>query len=216
MTDNKIKIMIVDDHQMFLDGIKSLVANFHNIDVKHIAKDGLQALDYLRKNNDLDIVISDVTMPRLTGLELCEKISEFYPSINVLILSMHDDTDTIKELLEAGALGYILKNTGKDELYKAILTVNEGDTYFSESVKNNILGSMTASSKYAKSTVKLTNREVEIIKLIALEYTTNEIAEKLFVSLHTVESHRKNLLRKTNSRNIAGLVKYAIKKKIVE
>jgi len=211
-----INIMIVDDHQMFLDGITVLISSLPNVSVKHIAKDGMEALYYLNKNSALDIIISDVSMPKLSGLELCKKVKEFYPSINLLILSMHDDTNTIKGLLEAGALGYILKNTGKEELFNAIQAVYQGETYFSDTVKNNLVNSMTFSGKSIQPAAKLSKREIEIIKLIAEEMTTNEIAEKLFISLHTVESHRKNILRKTNCRNLAGLMKYALKKRIIE
>jgi len=215
--NDHIKLMIVDDHQMFLDGITSLIKNYSNIVIKHIAKDGLEAINYLKQDNDIDIVISDINMPNLTGLELCRKVRANYPSINVLILSMHNDTATIKDLLNAGALGYILKNTGKDELFEAINVVQNNETYFSEEVKTNIMNSITRAKK-AKSNfnVKLSKREIEIIKLIADELTTNEIAEKLFISLHTVESHRKNILRKTSSRNLAGLIKYAVKEGLVE
>lgn len=208
-----IKLMIVDDHKMFLDGIMVLINRLPHVEVKHVSSDGREALNYLNTNKDVDIIISDVSMPGFSGLELCEKINSFYPEIRVLILSMHDDANTIRELIDAGAAGYILKNTGKEELYDAIKAVKNGENYFSSAVKDNLINSMASTRK---TFGKLSRREIEIIKLISQELTTNEIAEKLFISLHTVESHRKNILKKTNCRNIAGLIKYAIKERIIE
>lgn len=209
--------MIVDDHQMFLDGITLMINKMEDMHLKHVARDGNEALQMLLLDSDVDVLITDISMPKVSGLDLCKKIKADYLHINMLVLSMHNDPSNIKELLSAGALGYILKNTGQNELIKAIRTVSQAESYFSEEVKNTIMNSITKSKKNSTlMPAKLSKREIEIIQLIAEEFTTNEIAEKLFISLHTVESHRKNILRKTNSRNLAGLIKYAIKKGIVE
>ena len=213
-----IKIMIVDDHQMFMDGITSLLEDYEEIQVVAEAIDGNDCLKQLELFNDLDVVVTDVNMPGLGGEELCKMIKSTHPHINILVLSMLSDGKSISKLLENGAAGYILKNTGKEELFEALRTVSQGETYFSEEVKNSIMKGM---SRHAKNqddpiTIKLTKREIEIIKLIAAEYTTQEIADELFISLHTVESHRKNILRKTNVRNLAGLIRYALKIGIIE
>lgn len=209
--------MIVDDHQMFLDGITLMIEKMEDVKLESIARSGKEAVQNLEAHADIDVVITDISMSEISGLDLCKKIKSEYPDINTLVLSMHNDPATIKEALNSGALGYILKNTGQDELFEAIRTVAQQESYFSEEVKNTIMNSMTkARKKHAEFPVKLSRREIEIIKLIAEEYTTNEIADKLFISLHTVESHRKNILRKTNSRNLAGLIKYAVKEGIVE
>ncbi len=211
-----IQIMVVDDHRMILDGIQSLIDSQVDMELKYIAKDGNEAIRTLKIDSTIDLIITDINMPNITGVDLCKYVNTHYAEINLLVLSMDDDIQTIKELLKAGALGYILKNTGKDELFEAIRTVYQNESYFSGSVQKNILDSMTKAKKVPKNGARLSKREIEIIKLISNELTTNEIAEKLFISLHTVESHRKNILRKTNSRNIAGLMKYALKEGLIE
>ena len=217
-TMTTIKTMVVDDHKMFLDGIVSLLRGDEEVEVVSTANNGVEALDYLSKNDDIDVLITDISMPQLDGNELSKKIKDLYPNINILVLSMHSTGKTISQLLKNGATGYILKNTGKEELIEAIHTVAKGETFFSSEVKNNVMNSMMGSDKAAEPDlgVKLTRREVEIIKLIAAEHTTQEIADKLFISLHTVESHRKNIMRKVDVRNLAGLIKYAIRKGLVD
>ncbi|ELR69213.1 two component transcriptional regulator, LuxR family [Fulvivirga imtechensis AK7] len=218
MNDLKeINIMIVDDHKMFLDGITSLLKEHSGFNIVASAKDGNEALTKLTVNNSIDVLITDISMPDLDGEALCKEVKRKYPDINILALSMHSDSKSIKKVLRNGASGYILKNTGQEELIEAIQQVAQGQTYFSEKVKNNIMAGMTGTEEdddYQK--IRLTKREVEILKLIASEYTTNQIADKLFISLHTVESHRKNIMRKTKAKNMAGLIKYAVKEGIVE
>ena len=212
-----INIMIVDDHKMFLDGITSLLKEHSGFNIVASAKDGNEALTKLIDNNDVDVLITDISMPCLDGEELCKEVKNKYPNINILALSMHSDSKSIKKVLKNGATGYILKNTGQEELIEAIQHVAQGQTYFSEKVKNNIMAGITGTEEdddYQK--IRLTKREIEILKLIASEFTTNQIADKLFISLHTVESHRKNIMRKTKAKNMAGLIKYAVKEGIVE
>ena len=209
--------MVVDDHQMFVDGLRMMIDSVPEMELKYVACDGKEALKIVGSDSDIDVMITDISMPELSGIELCRELQSAYPHIRVLILSMHNDPANIKEVLNAGALGYILKNTGQSELIEAIRKVYDREVFYSEAVKNTIMSSMTrAARKSANTTARLSKREVEIIQLIAEEYTTTEIAERLFISLHTVESHRKNILRKTNSRNLAGLIKYALREGIVE
>jgi DNA-binding NarL/FixJ family response regulator len=212
----KIKIAIVDDHRIFLDGISSLLESDTNITVKFTSVSAVDALSELAKDADIDIVLSDISMDKMDGEEFCVSIKKQYPQIAVLMLSMHKDIDIVKRVLSAGASGYILKNTDKKELISAIETIASGDTYYSESVQKELIKSIT-DDKNKKSSGKelLTTREIEVIRLIASEYTTQETADELFISPHTVESHRKNILRKTNARNMAGLIRYAIEHKIV-
>ncbi len=212
----KVRIMVVDDHKMFLEGIVSLLKGDEAVEVVTTAKDGLDALKFLKNNQNIDVLITDISMPQLDGSELSKKIHRLYPHINILVLSMHSTGKTISQLLKNGATGYILKNTGKEELIEAIHTVAKGETFFSNEVKNNVMNSMMGNEKTTSIEVKLTRREVEIIRLIASEFTTQEIADKLYISLHTVESHRKNIMRKVDVRNLAGLIKYAIKVGLTE
>jgi DNA-binding NarL/FixJ family response regulator len=211
----KIKIAIVDDHKIFLDGISSLLKSNTNIVVKFTSISASDALTRIAANPDLDIVLSDISMDEIDGEELCFRIKKLYPQIAVLILSMHKDIEIVKKVLKAGASGYILKNTDQKELITAIKTIAIGDAYYSESIKKDLIESITSEKKKkASSEELLTRREIEVVRLIAAEHTTQEIADQLFISPHTVESHRKNTLRKTNARNIAGLIKYAIEHKI--
>ena len=209
--------MVVDDHQLFIDGISLMIENTTDLQLKYVASNGKEALNIIASDPDIDVLITDISMPELSGIALCKKLQPEYPHIKILMLSMHNDPSNIKEALNAGALGYILKHTGQTELMAAIREVSTGASFFSEEVKNTIMHSMSKARKRDSGiTPKLSKRELEIIQLIAEEHTTNEIAEKLFISLHTVESHRKNILRKTNSRNLAGLIKYALKEGIIE
>lgn len=214
---NTIKLIIVDDHKLFLDGVVSLLKDYPKIAIEACASDGEQALNLLQKNSDIDVLITDISMPNLNGEELCKEVKKRYPHVQILALSMHSDSKSIKRIIKNGATGYILKNTGTDELIEAIEHVSAGQTYFSESVKNNVMAGMAGTEESDENQrVRLTKREVEILKLIAAEYTTNQIADTLFISLHTVESHRKNIMRKTKAKNMAGLIKYAVKNGIAE
>ena len=214
--EKPINLLIVDDHKIFLDGITSLLKDYENINVCDQAKDGEEALAKLKNLSNIDVLITDISMPKLNGEELCKIVKKSYPQVNILALSMHSDSAHIKKLLKNGATGYILKNTGKEELIEAISTVAQGKTYFSENVKNSIMAGMAGIEDDDAENIKLTKREVEILKLITEEYTTNQIADTLFISLHTVESHRKNIMKKTKAKNMAGLIKHAIKIGIIE
>lgn len=209
--------MITDDHKIFMDGITSLLQDHPDIEVAAHANDGESALAKLEHVDDINVLITDISMPNVDGEILCKEVKKKYPHIQILVLSMHSDSKTIKRMLKNGAVGYILKNTGKEELFDAIRYVAEGKTYFSEKVKNNIMAGISGREESdVQQKVRLTRREVEILQLITAELTTTQIAEKLFISLHTVESHRKNIMRKTKAKNMAGLIKYAVREGIAE
>ncbi|MEL6558481.1 MAG: response regulator transcription factor [Bacteroidota bacterium] len=207
-----IKILIVDDHHMFLEGISALLNDHDTIKIVSRAESGNDALTKLSEDSEVDVLISDLSMPDMDGFDLCEQIKKLYPDIKVLMLSMHSDSSSIKKAIRAGARGYILKNTGHDELIKAITTLYEGGTYYSDRVKDNLVADISGEEeKCIHEEVRLTKREEEVLKLIAMEYTSQMIAEELFISFHTVESHRKNLMKKLRTNNLGGLIKYAIK-----
>ncbi len=214
-----IKILIADDHTMFVDGIESILRN--ETDVELVAKcyDGNSVFNLL-KENDIDVLLLDVNLPDISGIDVCKRLRKEYPKLRVLALSMYNEESFISEILKNGASGYILKNTGRAELMKAIQLVHEGQTYFSDAVTQTIMKSMVkgndSSNKKKKEFPKISRREKEVLQLIIEEFTTQEIANQLFISLKTVESHRSNLLAKLNVRNTAGLVRLTIENNLLD
>ena len=214
-TSGKIKLFIVDDHQMMIDGIVSLLKGEKNLDIIGTALNGIEALNKIREEMP-DILMTDISMPEMGGIELCKEAKQKFPNLKVLVLTMYNDKGIVNEILASGANGYILKNTGKKELIEALETLNLGKEYYSTEVVNTIIESMRNPVKDKPvDSSELTKREIEIVQLIVKEFTSAEIAEKLFISQRTVETHRKNILRKTGVKNIVGLIKYAYEKKIV-
>jgi len=215
MKHNK-KIIIVDDHNMFVDGLSSIISQENDIDIILTSSSALQVVKYLSINKEehIDLVITDINMPEMDGIELNAHIKKEHPAIKTLVVSMLHDAKKIKTLAEAQVNGYVSKNTSKQELMKAIRTILDGQNYFTASVKELLMEAMLAVKK--EEEIKLTGREVEVLKLIAKEYTTQEIADKLFLSKHTIESYRKNLISKLGVRNLAGLTRYAIESGLEE
>ena len=215
MTEEKIKLFIVDDHQMMIDGIKSLLkreSRFVITGEATRAADALKAIEL----KAIDVLITDINMPGMGGAELTRKAKELKPDLKVLALSMYDEHNIITEMLDAGVNGYILKNTGKDELINALLKITEGGTFFSSDVAAEMMRSITeAKQVQANNVLALTPRETEIVKLIVQEKSNAQIGEALFISERTVETHRKNIFRKINAKTVTGLVKYAIEQKII-
>jgi DNA-binding NarL/FixJ family response regulator len=207
-----LRIIIVDDHQMFIDGIKFLLESEKHIKVVGEALDGIQALNLL-KNIQADIVITDIEMPKLNGIELSREIKKNYPDVKVIVLTMYNDKQIINEIVMTEAEGYILKNTGKQELIEAIDRVADNATYYSKEVVQILMENYHDNEKN-DILHELSAREKQIISLICLELSTVEIAEKLFLSPLTVETHRKNILRKTRVKTIVGLIKFAIRNKL--
>jgi len=215
-----IRVLITDDHQMFIDGIKALLVDSKEVHVVAMANNGEEALDRLKKQ-PIDVVIMDINMPVMNGIEATKQIREKYPDVKVLALTMYIEKELITEIVKAGATGYILKNTGKEELITAITTIAKGEKFYSSDVALKMLDAKTT-LEYVEDidnqnrNINLTKREKEILKLITMEYTTPQIAEKLLISYFTVETHRKNLIRKLNVKNVAGLVKIAIQNGLVD
>jgi DNA-binding NarL/FixJ family response regulator len=207
-----IRTIIVDDHQIFIDGLKELFKSIEGIEIVGEANNGIDLIDLLSKK-ETDVILMDVNMPKMDGMTATEFVVKEYSKSKVLMLTMHDTGAYIEKLLKAGAQGYILKNTGKAELKNAIEIVHGGGKYYSPEVTKTIMDGLQQKEKTQKEigNVELTDREKDVLKWIAQELTTHEIAEKLFISHHTVESHRKNLISKLGVRSLAGLVKYAVK-----
>ena len=207
-----IKVLIVDDHQMIRDGVKSLLYDTEGIHVTAEAENGKEAIVILEDENSLvDLILMDINMPKMDGIEATKYITQQFPDIKILALTVYDDESHIAEMLKAGASGYILKTTGKQELELSIKTIMADDSYFSKEVSNQMMKQLMKKSPSKKfSNSKLTERETEVLKLISDGYTNPEIAEKLFLSPRTIDAHRRNLLQKLQKKNTAGLVKYAM------
>ena len=205
-----IKVFITDDHQLVIDGVKSILEESEDIEVVGEALSGEATLEGLNKV-EVDVLLLDLRMPKgMGGMEVAKELLSRENPIKILVLTMYNEPQVTKQLLEIGVLGCLLKNSGKKDMLNAIHKVNKGERHFDSEVTNTLFDSIDKSKKAAEK-VELTNREREVLKLIANELTTNEIADKLFISTHTVETHRKNLLSKLNVKNIAGLVRFAVK-----
>lgn len=204
-------IIIVDDHKMFLDGISSIFSEVEDYNIMLKSTDGIHVLKFIQNNVDkkIDLVITDISMPEIDGITLNHRIKNFNPHIKTLVVSMHTDTKMIDRLIQNDVDGYVSKNAEKHELLKAVDTILNGDRFFSDSIKQAYMNSVFNKEKDAIQS--LTKREKEVLKLIAEEFTTQEIADQLFLSKHTIESYRKTLISKLKVKNLAGLTKYAIK-----
>lgn len=210
---NELKILLVDDHQIITDGLRSLVNSVEGMQVIGDANNGKEAIELL-KVLDVDVVLMDIDMPVMNGLDATKAIKAKPGKTKVIILSMHCESGMVKELIGIGADGYILKNASKEELIQAIQKVAEGQQYFATDVTMSLLNNKQ-NPNHSNLDVDLTNRELEILKLIADGFSNKEIGEQLFISHRTVDTHRTNLMKKLEVNNIAGLISFAIKKGIV-
>lgn len=210
MNNTKTKIFIVDDHQIVIDGLKLMIESFNGFEIIGETNHPECLIDRL-KDIQVDIILTDVSMPEISGVELTRQIKKQYPHIKILALSMFGDCKVIHEMIDAGISGYILKNTGQKELLEALNCISEGKNYFS----NEITLQLARAYKQGHEESRLTDREIEIIRMIERDYNNKQIAGMLFISERTVETHRKNILRKTNTQTVVGLLKYAYERKII-
>lgn len=213
---DKIKIVVADDHHILLDGLKALLQKQKDMDVVGLYGNGLDLYNAVPTVSP-HIVLTDINMPGMNGQELTTKLKQDYPQVSVIVLSMHDDIGHIMELIEAGASGYLLKNVNDKELLEAIRTVVSGKVYFCSEVAEKLSTFAVQQQRRAAmpEEPKLTDRELEILKLIAQEYSNAQIGDTLFISERTVETHRKNMLRKTNNKTIVGLLRYAMERQMI-
>lgn len=213
-----MQVLIADDHEIFLDSLSLLIATFPDVEVVGNCKNAQEVIHFI-KNNKVDLLITDYKMPQMSGIELTIFLRRHHPEIKVLMLSVSEEADMIREAFQAGVWGYMMKRTGKTELQKAIQTITNGQKYFSESVVFELMR-LGLTDNIPKEEVpnefsQLTEREIDIIRLIADELSSNEIAERLFIAPKTVETHRHNIIKKLNVKNTVGIVKYAIKNGLV-
>lgn len=209
-SEGKIKLMIVDDHQMFIDGVKSLLRKEKQFEFTAEANTAEDALRIMEKTVP-DILITDISMPGMSGNELIETVKARNPDVKILVLSMHSEAEVISDIMMQEAEGYILKNTGRQELSSALHKIADGGTFYSDEVLLSLMRRVKKDAKKDKEVVQLSEREIEIVKLIVQELSNEEIAEKLFISKRTVETHRKNINQKTNIKTVVGLIKFAIR-----
>jgi DNA-binding NarL/FixJ family response regulator len=202
-----IKIFITDDHYMVIEGIRSLLQYEKNIEWMGHAMNANSCLAFL-KNQQPDIILMDISLPDKNGIELCKEVKEKYPGIFIIGLSTFNQQSFIQKMMENGASGYVLKNASQAELMEAIQNVIKGKIYFSEEAAKTLHNTIKPNNKVSR-------REKEVLELIAEGLTTNEIAEKLFISMTTVDTHRKNLLSKFETKNTASLIHIATQLKII-
>lgn len=217
MITGDIKIIIADDHEMYRDGFRLMLTKQKDIQLVAEAENGRELFELVAEYKP-DVVVTDIKMPLMDGIEAAKKITENFPDTGVICLSMFDEDDLIIDMLEAGAKGYLLKNSGKEQIAEAIKTVYNGDVYYCKTTSRKLTG-LIAKSKFnpyaKKPKVEFSEREKEIIELICKEKSNKEIAEKLFLSVRTVEGHRLNILEKMGVKNSVGVVIYAMKEKLV-
>lgn len=213
MSKEKVNIVVTDDHRLFRKGISALLSDFEFAGDIYEAGNGVELLNLL-EGLDVkpDIILLDINMPEMDGVEATKRIKILYPEIRILILSMEDDSQLVSMLVDEGVNGYLLKNADPDELELALKLVIKNDFYFSSALSNTILNSIKYSNKQQKpEELNLNEREVRIMQLICLELTAAEIGDKLSLSARTVEGIKRKLLEKTGTKNMAGLVIFAIK-----
>lgn len=214
---NKIKLGLVDDHNLFREGIKSLLSRMPRIQLVLEATNGKEL--FIKLNSTIpDVILMDLEMDEMNGVDATLKLKKLYSNVKIIILSMHKEQRMISYLMEIGANGYLLKDTSQQELQNAIYSVYENNVYFNPFVSSALLKGLKMKNNkplHIGKDYKLTNRELEVLDMVAQELTTAEIAERLFLSIRTIEGHRKNLMAKLGVKNLAGLMLKAVKEKII-
>jgi DNA-binding NarL/FixJ family response regulator len=210
---DRIKVFLVDDHLLFRKGLKMLLDDSDNIEVVGEASNGKEFLSIVDCCKP-EIVLMDINMPEMNGFEATQRALTKMPNLSIIALSMHGEEEYYDQMVQAGVKGFLLKNEDIDEVLKAIKTVSKGGTYFSQQL---LIGILSGKNKKVESPndLGITDRELEVLKLICEGYSNADIADKLFISQRTADRHRSNLLEKTGSRNSVALVMFAVKHKIV-
>lgn len=220
LLDDKITVHIADDHQILIDGVMAVIDLEEDIEVVGFSLNGKQVLDWFSENS-ADVLVLDINMPELDGLEVLKKFATFDDVPQVIILSSYDDIKLVKEVLSMGAKGFVPKKSAGEHIVNAIRKVFKGEQYFSDDIKEKMMKTLIGKPMGESSSPdgilisSLTRREYQVLKLVAQQYTTREMSETLNISESTVETHRKNLIRKVNVKNSVGLAIFAIKNQIV-
>ena len=203
MNLNKIKIIVVDDHPMVIEGMKAMLNQIRYVELCATASNAYEAMEKVKENQP-DLVITDINMPEISGVELTSKLKKEFPNLKIIGMSTFNERSYIAQMIQNGADGFLVKSASKEEIETAISSVLDGKMYLSSDA-----GISNSEQKELKNQPTLTRREKEILTLISEGFTNPQIAEKLFISLYTVETHRKNLLSKFNTNNTASLIKIA-------
>lgn len=207
---NATRLLLVDDHQLILDSLQSLFGSIPNVEIVGKVNDSRQVLNRLTLT-PADIIVCDLHMPYVSGIELAMQLRQSHPHIKVLLLTMAEDTRTIREAIRIGAAGYMLKRSGRDELEKAIVALTQGKRYFSNDILELLADEDEAQVPDHTPLATLTDREMDVLRLIADENQTQQIAQKLFISVPTVETHRRHLMQKLGVKSVVGMVKFAMR-----
>jgi DNA-binding NarL/FixJ family response regulator len=219
MEKKKYKVIIVDDHKLFRDGLKFVIMQIDNLEVVAEASNGKEFLDII-DFHEADLVLMDISMPELNGIEATKQAMARNPKLKILALSMFCDEEYYFQMIQAGVMGFVLKESGKNELEEAINAILKGESYFSQKLLREIIININNPAQKLKAqneqNIELTKRETEVLKLICEGMSNSQIAEKLFISLRTVEGHKSNLITKTGVKNSISLVMCALKNKLVE
>jgi len=210
-----IRVVLCDDHRIVTDGLKGMLAAFPDIAVVGVAGNGEEAL-YLLGNLKVDVLLTDLDMPRMDGLALTERIRKEHPEVRVVVLSMHDEPSVVKRLVELGADGFLVKTSGRDELVLAIRNVSGGRRHFSSDLLDAMLRPEPAKGDGRQLLKDLSERELEVLTALAEGLGNKEIGERLFISPRTVDTHRTNLMRKLGVHNVVGLVRIAVQAGLVK
>jgi DNA-binding NarL/FixJ family response regulator len=211
----KLNILIVDDHKLFREGLKLLLSSLEEIGEVWEAPDGEVFLNMI-KTCSPDLVLMDIEMPRINGIEATTRAIELHPDMKIMALSMYGDEEYFQKMIDAGVCGFLLKNSEFSEVKRAITTAVQGNNYFTEEILYRLVNRFKSKPVQSEPSVALSDREVEVLQLICKGLSNLEIADKLFISKRTVDHHRASLLTKTETRNTASLVIYAIKHKMIE
>ena len=213
----KIKVLIVDDHQLVVDGLKLMFEGIDHIEYVSSARNGQEALAQL-SIYEVDVLLLDVNMPVMDGIACCTEVFKRFPDVKILALSMMKEASLVKKMLKEGATGFLLKNAGQEEVLEAIQKVYKGEKAFSAEILDILMESLSGIKKKSPNRIfpRISRREKQILNLIVWEKTTQEIADELFISFSTVETHRKNLLHKLDVRNTAGLVRVALENGLLD
>lgn len=211
-------LAIVDDHSIVLQGLELMLKNEPSLSITGLYQNGAQLLSALQRGETINTILMDIHMPDTNGVELCKMVKREYPSVSVIGLSMVSEISLVRLMIKNGASGYLHKNAGKNEVLRALERIREGKKYFSDEINDMLIegtrkrGQGTRTSPFPR----LSRREKEVLRLIVDEFTTQEIADKLFISFGTVETHRRNILAKLGARNTAGLVRVALEYRLLD
>ena len=218
--ERKITVHIADDHQILIDGVKAVLKIEPNMEVVGYSLNGTEVVSWF-KENEADVLILDINMPELDGIEVLKRLKDFKKRPEIIVLSSYDDIKLVKEVLQMGAKGFVPKKSAGEHIVNAVNKVSEGNQYFTDDVKEKMMQTLlngqvkNEGSQDGVLISSLTKREVQVLKLVAQQYSTREIGEELHISESTVETHRKNLMKKVKVKNSVGLAIFALKNEVI-